>query len=78
MEKDINKKIALELSKIADEIGETINEGKKFIVNAKGESPKKIGTVLWDIAKAYGILEGMEITVDVFRKHTGAKEEWDS
>lgn len=75
MKKDINKKIALELSKIADEIGETINEGKKFIANAKNESTLKTGTVLWDIAKAYGKLEGMEITVDVFRKHTGAKEE---
>lgn len=75
MKKDINKKIAEELGRKIDEINETIKEGEKFIVNAKGESPKKIGTVLWDIAKAYGILEGMEITVDVFRKHTGAKEE---
>lgn len=75
MEQDINKKIALELSKIADEIGDTINEGEKFIANAKNESTLKIGTVLWDIAKSYGKLEGMEITVDVFRKHTGAKKE---
>ena len=74
MKKDINKEISEELSKIADEINETIKKGEKFIVNAKGESTKKIGTVLWDTAKAYGKLEGMEITVDVFRKHTGAKE----
>ena len=68
MKKDINKEISEELSKIADEINETIKEGEKFIVNAKGESTLKIGTVLWDTAKAYGKLEGMEMTVEVFNR----------
>lgn len=75
MKKDINEKIAEELSRKVDEINKTIEEGEKFIVNAKGESTLKIGTVLWDTAKAYGKLEGMEMTVEVFRKHAGAKEE---
>lgn len=78
MEKDINKKIAEELGRKVDEINEIIEAGEKFIVNAKGESTKKIGTVLWDTAKAYGILEGMEMTAEVFRKHTGAKKEWNN
>lgn len=74
MEKDINKKIAKELGKKADEIAQTIIEAEEYLENTKSDNPQNILNKIWDTAKAYGKLEGMAITVDVFKKYTGAKE----
>lgn len=75
MKKDINKKIAEELGRKADEIIQTITEAEEYIENTISDNPRNILIKIWDTAKAYGKLEGMEITVDVFKKHTGAKKE---
>lgn len=75
MEKDIKKEIAEELGRKADEIAQTIKETGECLENIEYAAPQTILYMTWQTAKAYGKLEGMKMTVQVFNRVSGEKEE---